>query len=220
MAENTEKKNRGTLINILELDAAEGAKGISFDPEVEYTFQITERVARKLTSVKEDGHSKEFVVIEAMCTEQESKATIKQSFFYHTKVIINDEDRVKESDVVKFARGIGYDVGIGKKFVFGDVIREGVTFKAHVKPQMQKDGKTPTGYSEIDLLTVKGMKGSAAPKQATITGNKEDESIVSSMAMGYPNKEALIPALAKSGHPQLINLAISMDAQGKLSYLK
>lgn len=213
-----ETKKKGTLINILDLDEAECAKGISFDPDVEYTFTITSREARKLETEK-DGHKKEFVVIDAQCTEQESKATIRMSFFYNTKVIINDEDKAKESDIVKFARGIGYPVGIGKKFKFAEVIREGIAFKAHCKPQMGKDGKTPTGYSEIDLLTVKGTKSSAAPKQSTIASNPADEEKVIAMALGYANKEALIPALAKSGMGGLIQLAISLDEQGKLKYL-
>jgi hypothetical protein len=67
MVNTDEKKNRGTLINILDLDAAEGAKGISFDPEVEYTFKITERAARKLQTEK-DGHVRDFTVIEIFCT--------------------------------------------------------------------------------------------------------------------------------------------------------
>jgi len=220
MATQDEKKQRGTLINILDLDPAEGAKGISFDPDVEYQFTVTERVARKLQSEKE-GHTKEFTVIEAMCTEQESQATIRQSFFYNQKVIINDDDKLKESDVVKFARGIGYPVGIGKKFVFGDVVREGVVFKAHVKPQMGKDGKTPTGYSEIDLMTIKAVKGAAGAKaQTKIAGSSEDEQFLIDMANGFSDKTAMITGLSKIGKTSMINLLISLDDQGKLKYSK
>jgi hypothetical protein len=217
MANTDEKKQRGTLINILDLDAAEGAKGISFDPEVEYTFKITERDARKLTTEK-DGHQKEFTVIEIFCTDEESQATIKQSFFYNQKVIINDDDKLKESDVVKFARGIGYPVGVGKKFVFGDVLREGTVFKAHVKPQMGKDGKTPTGYSEIDLLSVKGVKVRGGKAQQKIGGSSEDEEFLITMSAGYPNKEKMIAGLADMKKMGLINLLMSLDEQGKLKY--
>jgi hypothetical protein len=217
----TEKKDqRGTLIDILGLEAAEGAKGISFDPEVEYTFKVTERVARKLKTEK-DGHEKEFTVVEMMCTEQESQATIRQSFFYNQKVIINEDDKQKESDVVKFARGINYPVGVGKKFVFGDVVREGIEFKAHVKPQMGKDGKTPTGYSELDLMTVKGIKGAGGAKaQTKVTGSEEDEGFLIAMSMEYANKESMIAGLSKKGKMGLINLLISLDEQGKLLYKK
>jgi hypothetical protein len=216
-----EKKQRGTLINILDLDPVEGVKGISFDPDVEYTFTVTERIARKLQSEK-DGHTKEFTVVEMMCTEQESQATIKQSFFYSNKgVVIKEEDKAKESDVVKFARGIGYPVGVGKKFVFGDVVREGIVFKAHVKPQMQKDGKTPTGYSEIDLLSVKAVKTPGASKpQTKIAGSGEDEQFLIDMAQGYSSKEKLIQGLSKIGKAGMINLLISLDDQGKLVYQK
>jgi hypothetical protein len=213
-----EKKQRGTLINILDLDPVEGVKGISFDPEVEYTFTVTERIARKLQSEK-DGHTKEFTVVEMMCTEQESQATIKQSFFYSNKgVVIKEEDKAKESDVVKFARGIGYPVGVGKKFVFGDVVREGIVFKAHVKAQMQKDGKTPTGYSEIDLLSVKAVKTPGAKPQTKIAGSSEDEQFLIDMAQGYSSKEKLIQGLSKIGKAGMINLLISLDDQGKLKY--
>jgi len=219
MANTDEKKQRGTLINILDLDAAEGAKGISFDPEVEYTFTVTSREARKLSTEK-DGHTKEFTVIDIQCTEKESQATIRQSFFYNQKVIINEDDKQKESDVVKFARGIGYPVGIGKKFVFGDVLREGTVFAAHVKPQIGKDGKTPTGYSEIDLLTVKGVKVPGAKAQQKIGGSSEDETFLIEMSAGYPNKEQMIAGLSKIGKMGLINLLISLDEQGKMKYTK
>ena len=219
MPATDEKKSRGTLINILDLDAAEGAKGISFDPDVEYTFTVTQREARKLETEKE-GHKREFTVIDIMCTEQESQATIRVSFFYNNKVIINEEDKAKESPVVSFARGIGHPVGIGKKFVFGDVTKEGTVFKAHVKPQMGKDGKTATGYSEIDLMTVKGLKTPSSKSQTKIVGSSEDETFLIAMSEGFTKKEDMIPALQKLGKMGMINLLISLDEQGKMKYGK
>jgi hypothetical protein len=219
MATADEKKQRGTLINILDLDDSEGAKGISFDPEIEYIFTVTERTARK-QSTEKDGHQKEFTVVDLACTESKSQATIRLSFFYNAKVIINEEDKQKESDVVKFARGIGYPVGVGKKFKWGDVCREGIVFKAHVKPQLGKDGKTPTGYSVIDLLSMKAVKTPGAKSQAKISGSTEDEEFLIGVAQGYANKEALIAGLSKMGKMALINLLISLDEQGKLKYSK
>jgi hypothetical protein len=222
MATTTEKKERGTLINILDLDPVEGVKGISFDPDVEYTFKVTERQTRKIEKDDGSGHKKEFVVIEMMCTEQESQATIKQSFFYSNKgVTINEEDREKESPVVKFARGIGYPVGIGKKFSYADVVREGIEFKAHVKPQIDrsdKTGKTLTGYSEIDLMTVKAVKVPGSKAQTKISGSPDDEQFLINMALGFPNKEKLIGGVAAAGKANLINLLMSLDEQGKLKY--
>jgi len=224
MVANTDKKERGTLINILDLDPVEGVKGISFDPEVEYTFTVTERFTRKLDKDDGQGHKKEFIVIELMCTELESQATIKQSFFYSNKgVTINEEDKEKESPVVKFARGIGYPVGIGKKFSYSDVLREGIVFKANVKPQVDrsdKTGKTLTGYSEIDLLTVKGVKTPGSKTQTKIAGSNEDEQFLVNMALGFPNKEKLIGGVAAAGKANLINLLMSLDEQGKLHYSK
>jgi hypothetical protein len=214
-----EKKQTGTLINILDLETAEGVKGISFDPEVLYTFTVTERTTRKLDKDDGSGHKKEFVVVDLQCTEKESSATIRQSFFYNKKVIINEEDKLKESDVVKFARGIGYPVGIGKPFKFADVLREGITFTAHTKLQMGKDGKTPSGYSEIDLMTVKAVGGSAAPKQSTISGSETDVKFLQDIALGYASKEALIPALSKMGKSGLINLLIDLIDQGKIKFM-
>lgn len=216
MAENTEKKQRGTLINILDLEPAVGAKGISFDPEVEYTFKVTSREARKLTTEK-DGHKKDFHVVDMQCTEQESQASIRTSFFYNNKVTVNDEDKTKESPVVTFARGLGYPVGVDKPFVFGDVIKEGVTFKAHVKPQIDKKTGKESGYSEIDLFTVKGKLGSAKA-QTAISGSKDDETLLIEMATGFANKTALITGLQSIGKMGLINLLISLDEQGKLKY--
>lgn len=220
MATNDEKKQRGTLVNILDLEDAVGAKGIAFDPEVEYTFTITKREARRLESEK-DGHKKEFTVIEIFCTEQESQATIKQSFFHNNKVTVNEEDLAKESDVVKFARGTGHQVGVDKKFSFNNVLREGTQFKAHVKPQIGKDGKTPTGYSEIDLMSIKpGKAGSSQKAQTKISGSSEDEQFLIDMSAGYSDKTSMITGLSKIGKTSLINLLISLDDNGKLKYQK
>jgi len=216
MAENTEKKNRGTLLNILDLEDSEGAKGISFDPEVEYTFTVTSREARELKSEK-DGHEKKFVVIDLQCTEKESEATIRQSFFHNKKVIINEEDRTKESDAVKFARGMGHKVGVGFPFKWGEIFKEGIQFKAHTKPQMKSDGKTPTGYSEIDLNTIVPVKGGGKSSQAKISGSKDDETFLIVEATKCRNKEALIPVVA-AARPDLVNLLMQMDAAGKLTY--
>jgi len=153
------------------------------------------------------------------CTEQESQATIRVSFFYNQKVTVNDDDKTKEAPVVMFARGIGYPVGVGKKFVFSDVVREGIVFKAHVKPQIGKDGKTPTGYSEIDLTTVKGVSGTKKA-QTKIAGSTEDEEFLIGMSAGYANKESMIAGLSKIGKMGLINLLISLDEQGKMNYQK
>ena len=216
MADNTEKKNRGTLINILDLEDSECAQGISFDPEVEYTFTVTSREAHELKSEK-DGHEKKFTIIELQCTEQESEATIRMSFFHNKKVIINEDDHTKESDAIKFARAMGHKVGVGLPFKWGEIFKEGIQFKAHTKLQMKPDGKTPSGYSEVNLDTIVPVKGGAKASQAKISGSKDDETYLIVEATKYPNKEKLIPAIA-TARPDLVNLLMQMDAQGKLSY--
>jgi hypothetical protein len=83
---------------------------------------------------------------------------------------------------------------------------------------MKQDGKTPTGYSEIDLNTIVPIKGGAkSGGQAKISGTKADEAYLIVEATKVPNKETLIPLVAKD-RPDLVNLLMQMDAGGKLSY--
>ena len=213
----TEQKQRGTLINILDLDPMECSRGINFDPDVLYTFTITGVEARKLEK-ETNGHKKEFIIVDAQCTEQESKATIRMSFFHNQKITFNDENRLRETDIVKFARGLGFQIGLGKKFSMSEIVREGARFQAHVKPQVNNEGK-PSGYNEIDLMTVKGI-GGASQKQAqsTIAGSPEDEEFLVGVAAGYPNKEKMINGLREMKRMDLINLMMTLDSQGKLKY--
>ena len=217
-----ETKNTETLIDIASLEDSVGAKGASFDPEVLYDFTVQSMETRKLKKQDAEGHDgKEFTVIDLSCVESESEVAIRQSFFYNKKVTINEEDKTKEGDAVKFARGIGYDVGVDKPFKWKDIFRVGLKFKAHVKEQLDRKTKAPTGYSEIDLLTVQPAKGGAAKagaKQAALSGSAEDVETVTAMALGYANKTELIKGLNGAGMPKLINLAIQLDGAGKLTY--
>lgn len=214
-----ETKKQGTLIDINSLEDSEGALGITFDPDVEYTFTVTSVETRKVKKTDESGHEgKEFTVIETQNTEEESDVNIRASFFYNKKVTINEADKAKEADAVKYARGLGYPVGVKMPFKWKEIFRPGVRFTAHVRPQMKKDGKTPTGYSEIDLMTVKGIKGAKQAKQASISGNADEIATVTGMALTVPNKTALITALSKNGMANLIQLAISLDDDKKLKY--
>jgi hypothetical protein len=216
-----EQKNRGTLIDIASLEDSVGAKGANFDPEVLYDFTVQSMETRKLKKQDAEGHDgKEFTVIDLSCVEGESEVAIRQSFFYNKKVIVNDEDKTKEGDAVKFARGIGYDVGVDKPFKWKDIFRVGLKFKAHVKEQLDRKTKAPTGYSEIDLMTVQPAKGGSAKtgaKQAPL-GNQDDIDTIVAMAPGYANKTALIKGLNEAGMGKSINLAIQLDGAGKLTY--
>lgn len=215
-----DKKSRGTLIDIAGLEDSVGAKGINYDPAVEYEWTIKSREARKIVPESTDGHEgKAFTVVEIQCEESEEQGTIKQSFFYSKRVTVNEEDKSKESDAVLFARGMGYPVGVDLPFKWLEVFQVGLKFKAHVRKQLNRKTKAETGYMEIDLATVKPVKGGrAAPKQETISGSDEDRGVVIEMALGQTNKTALVGALNKAGKAKLINLALQMDKAGELSY--
>jgi hypothetical protein len=51
-------------------------------------------------------------------------------------------------------------------------------------------------------------------------GSNEDEGFLIGLATQYEGKEALIGAVVKAGKANLMNLLLSMDEQGKLSYRK
>lgn len=224
-----EQKRQGTLVNPDELEDGVGSKGIQFDPDVLYTFTLTSMEARKIKKAGEAGHEgKEFTVIETQNTEEGSDAQIRMSFFHNKKVRINEDDKEHEDDAVKFARGMGYPVGIGVAFKWKEIFRVGQKFTAHVKPQIRKmkqpDGsvkEVETGFSEIDLMTVKSTKGGSKPaaKQAAISGSAADIETVVGMAAGYPNKGALITGLNQAKMSNLIQLAIQLDNEKKLTYM-
>jgi hypothetical protein len=212
------EKNKGTLINILDLPEAEITKGIQFNPDVEYDFEITDVTATKRKTVK-DGHEKEFVVIDAHCSEATQDASLKMSFFHNDKVTIDEENKKRESGIVKFARGIGYPVSLGKKIKFGEIIKPGISFKAHTR--LQKDPKTgqDSVYSEIDFDTIKpGKKGVKMQTKIDQAIEPAAEAELKALAGSYMKFEHLVQGLVQMGKSSLITPASILNQEGKLIY--
>lgn len=212
------EKNKGTLVNILDLPEAEITKGIQFNPDVEYDFEITEVTATKRKTVK-DGHEKEFTVIDAHCSEATQDASLKMSFFYNDKVVIDQENPKRESAIIKFARGIGYPVALGKKIRFGEIVRTGISFKAHTR--YQKDPKTgqDSVYSEIDFDSIKaGKKGAKMQTKIAQEIDPATEAELKALAGGYMKFEHLVQGLVAMGKSTLITPASILNQEGKLIY--
>lgn len=219
MAEET--KQKGTLVNILDLPEAEITKGIQFNPDVEYDFEISEVQARKLVTNK-DGHEKGFIVIDAHCNEATQDATLKMSFFFNDKVVIDTENPKRESTIVKFARGIGYPVSLGKKIKFGEIVRPGVSFKAHTKFQTDTKTGKESVYSEIDFDTIKsgGKKGAKAQTKIAEEIDATMAATILGIAAGHTKFELLVQGLVGMGKSDLISPASQLDREGRLVFKK
>jgi hypothetical protein len=170
---------------------------------------------------QKDGHDKEFVVIDAHCNEATQDATLKMSFFYNDKVVIDAENPKRESPIVKFARGIGYPVSLGKKIKFGEIVRPGVSFKAHTRFQVDPKTGKESVYSEINFDTIHGSKKGA--KVQTKVADDVSPAIakeIQGFAAGYTKFEHLVQGLVTASRSDLISPASTLDREGKLTYAK
>ena len=126
-------------------------EGIKFDPEKDYTLELTEI---KREAGEKDG--KEWQKLNLFWTEQESGVTIRQSHFLNPKVTRNKDDGAKSASLVKLALALGYKAEIGdKSFHPKHFLKEGLKIVARVVDQVNNKTKEKTGFSEIDISTIR-----------------------------------------------------------------
>ena len=181
----------------------EVSEGIKFDPEVEYTLELVEVGGKVITS-----NGKQFNLVETQWAEETSDVKLKQSFFTGRQTI-NVEKPEKSSPAIVLANSLGIKVQKGDKFHVKQILKMGMKVRAHIIPQRNKKGEE-TGYSEIDLSTVRKVGGKAQKKaveadpadivkyQKEVSGGK------------YATKEKYIGTLAQTGRASEIAPFLSL----------
>lgn len=128
-------------------------------------------------------------------------------------------DSLKETVIAKESE-IGEGDGVTIKTIkLGDYFKVGMQFKAHVKPQLDKQ-KKETGYHELDLNTVKAM-GSKPQKQNSFTEVTEavKEKVLFAI-QGSNSKDNAMELLVANKKTSLIGAFLAMVESGEIGYAK
>ena len=203
------------ILNWLDEDyAMEVTEGVKFDPEKQYTLELTE--IRREKEIKDDKEQNRLVL---MWTEQDSNVVIRQTHFLNPKTTMNKDEPQRSGSLVKLAERLGYTVKIGDKaFHPKNFLRQGMKITAHIVDQINGKTKVKTGFSEIDISTVK-IAGAKA--QQSIQSNPEDVAKWNQqVAEGkFATQEKFVQNLASTG--RLTEVAPFMDAakQGLIKFV-
>ena len=189
----------------------EVTEGVKFDPEIEYNLELVEVSGKVITS-----NGKLFNIIETQWAEETSDVKLKQSFFTGRQTINIDKPE-KSSPAIVLANALGVKVGKGDKFHVKQILKLGMRVKAHIVPQKNKKGEE-TGYSEIDLSTVRKAGGAKAQKK--IDANPDDIVKFQTQVSGgkYATKEKFIGNLAQTGRASEIAPFLSLCEDGLISF--
>lgn len=188
----------------------EVTEGVKFDPEVEYDLELVEVSGKVITS-----NGKQFNIIETQWAEATSDVKLKQSFFAGRQTINLDKPE-KSSPAIVLANSLGIKVGKGDKFHVKQILKMGMKVKAHIIPQKNKKGEE-TGYSEIDLASVRKAGGKVQKKLDINTDDivKYQKQISDGK---YTTKEKFIGNLAQTGRASEIAPFLSLCEEGLISF--
>lgn len=188
----------------------EVTEGVKFDPEVEYDLELVDVSGKVITS-----NGKQFNIIETQWAEATSDVKLKQSFFAGRQTI-NVDKPDKSSPAVVLANALGVKVAKGDKFHVKQILKMGMKVKAHIIPQKNRKGEE-TGYSEIDLSTVRKAGGKAQKK---IDADPADiVKFQKQVSDGkYATKEKFIGNLAQTGRASEIAPFLSLCEEGLISF--
>lgn len=138
--------------------------GIKFDPEKEYTFELTD-IQRK-REIKDDKEKNSLVL---SFTEEESGVVIRQFHNINPKATKNADAPERSASLVKLAAALGYETNIGdKKFHPKHFLRMGMKIICHVVDQIDFKTKKPSGFSEIDITSIRPAGKKAQQPLATV----------------------------------------------------
>ena len=187
-------------------------EGIKFDPENDYTFEVTD-IKRK--AGEKDG--KPWQSLELSFTEAESGVTIRKSFFLNPKISINKDSPEKSADLIKLANALGYKTEIGTKgFHPKNFLRIGLKISARVVEQVRKDG-TKTGYSEINIASIRPFGKKA--QQSFASDPSDVAKWQKEISDGkYPTKEKYMANLVNTGRATEVGPFNNAVASGEITF--
>lgn len=188
----------------------EVTEGVKFDPELDYTLELTDMIGKVVTK-----GDKSFNILELYWAEESTDVKFKQSHFLG-KYTVNIEKPEKSSSVVRLANALGIKVNKGDKIHPKNFLRKGMKIKARIVPQMDKSGKD-TGFSEIDISSIRKSGGKS---QTQIT---HDAGLMATFQKEitdgvYTTKEKYIQTLASTGRAAEIAPFVAMCDDGKIRF--
>ena len=217
MVEEPKPESQEVLLNWMDDDyAMEVVAGIKFDPEKEYTFELSS-IERKLKK-KDDGKNSERLVLKWI--EQETGVVIQQSVFLNEKhnITKNQDAPEKSNDLVKLANALGYNVAVGDKgFHPKNFLHIGMKIVAHVIDQIDFKTKQKTGFSVIEIASIRpvGKKAQQQLNHDPALLAKWQKEITDGK---YPNRDKFVQFLASNNRVAEVAPFMAAAGDNKLTY--
>jgi hypothetical protein len=160
-----------------------------------------------------------YLNISFICVE--NSKVLKKSFNI-SKATINEKDPQWESTIITFIRNLGHPVTSGAQIRMSDFIKNGLRFRARVKPQL-KDGQK-TGFHELDLFSIKPASGadaksSAPATSATPAASPEIVAEIKAIVANAKTKDEAINTIVNSGKAgTLLGHFMNLCAKGEIKF--
>ena len=135
------------------------------------------------------------------------------------RLTVNINDPKYQSRLVTMIERLGNVVDPETKIKLGDYFKVGMQFKAHVKPQLDKQ-KKETGCHELDLNTIKAI-GSKPQKQNSFADvSPEMKEKVLEAIKGPNSRDSAMEILVAKKKTSLIGAFLAMCESGEVGYAK
>ena len=216
------------------------SKGI-LDPMQEYTFELTEAEVKQGVIFHKSA-PKELKGQLLADLDEEERATIKEKWCgtlfemkfqtidedvdvelkeanWIDKLTVNTNDPKYQSRLVTMIEKLGNVVDPETTIKLGDYFKVGMQFKAHVKPQLDKQ-KKETGYHELDLNTIKAIGAKPQKQNSFAEVLPETKEKVLDAIKGSDSKDSAMKLLVANKKTSLIGVFLAMMESGEVGYAK
>ena len=217
------------------------SKGL-LDPEVEYTWELYERLYRKdvifakgapaevrgKTLADLDAEEREeispkwcadIVELHFKTIDEGVDVQLKESAWVSDVLTLNTDNPEYQSRLATLIQKMGHTLEEGQKISLGAYFPVGLQFKAHPQAQ-RKDGKE-TGYHELDLSTIQSAskkKEQSKVAKADVTDEQRADIKTLMSGMKNPAKDDVMKELINSGKQHLMGAFIAMSDAGEFKW--
>ena len=217
------------------------SKGL-LDPEVEYTWELYERLYRKdvifakeapaevrgktLSDLDQDEQQEinpkwcaDIVELHFKTIDEGVDVQLKESAWMSDVLTLNTDNPEYQSRLATLIQKMGGTLEEEQKITLGEYFPVGLQFKAHPQAQ-RKDGKE-TGYHELDLATIRAAskkKEQSKVAKADVTDEQRAEIKALMSTMKNPAKDDVMKELISSEKAHLMGAFITMDVAGEFKW--
>ncbi len=218
------------------------SKGL-LDPEVEYTWELYERVYRKDVIFSKDAPAEvkgrtlaeldadereeispkwcaDIIELHFKTIDENIDVRLKESAWVSDALTLNTANPEYQSRLATLIQKMGGALEEGQKIKLGVYFPVGLQFRAKPRAQRDKSGKE-TGYHELDLATIRAVEKKKEQQKVTKANVTEEErkEIAAIMdKMENPQKEDVMRELIKHEKAHLMSPFIAMCDMGEFKW--